>query len=230
MWLRTFFGLQRHEMSYRCIKHKTQKSWSLTQIILGITTCILPFSHKVLAKVPCPRNKPTFDNSWLIRCMTVVNILSSSSHQIKWDGRVNETDGLLRRPVRGKGWELRMYWWCFYKAFTTSTQDNGPVSHTALDEGTRWGCYSNSFSNLHPSSKNNSHLWRDVWKYDFSFEKLMTDLTPKTQTVSFSWVMLLSLFFGGFTVSNIMACFTGVGFHFCFSLSGRKSSSAFSWM
>lgn len=45
-----------------------------------------------------------FNYTWRCLCMTMVNLLSSF-HQIRWDGRVNKTDGLLRR----KGWDFIIY-------------------------------------------------------------------------------------------------------------------------
>lgn len=101
----TFFCLQRHEISNWCSKHQTPAAWALTQ-----NHSCWHFPIKMFAKMP--RSKQTFNDSWQSMCMTVVNILSSS-HQIKWDGRVNKADGLLRRLVRRKGWDFWIYSWRF---------------------------------------------------------------------------------------------------------------------
>lgn len=80
--------------------------WFPTQVILGIG---VEFPRPIFPKLILLMNlRYEFMNQQTLNRrqhgMTMVDFLSS--HQIRWDGRVNETDGLLRRLVWREGYDF----------------------------------------------------------------------------------------------------------------------------
>lgn len=115
------------------VNNRQKMFWFPTQVILGIG---VEFPRPIFPKLILLMNlRYEFMNQQTLNRrqhgMTMVDFLSS--HQIRWDGRVNETDGLLRRLVWREGYD---FWICLstFKLTLTAVLYIGTVQVGLLDE------------------------------------------------------------------------------------------------